>query len=248
MSDENSGDRRIERRTVLRSIGVAGGTTSGLSLLGGATAKKSDVDVDEIAKQAEETKERRQSLRKNYDTPGKVRTALKRNAGDLITELVQQGFLNDAGLDALPTENVDLGKTELEPGDSFEGVGVTARLSSDVDTGVVLVSKHTETHHVAIYVHPEAGKAYSYVTPKSGGDATYLNATGGSVEVGTMESDCYINYVCADDFCHYDEGVICVTLYYREEKYQCCPEMGCGYIGETSCLDGCSCCNENCPP
>lgn len=243
MSGENSDNRRIDRRNVLRGIGVAGGVTSGLSMMGGVTAKKADVDVEEIAEQVEKTKKKRQSLRAKYESPGQVRATLRRNAGDLIAELVRQGFLDDAGLDSLPIENVNSEVTLLKPGDSFEGVGVTARLGSDVETAVVLVSKHMPTHHVAIYVQPEAGKSYSYVTPKNGGEATHLNETDESVDVGTMEEGCYTYTNCADSACDFNEGPLCVTSYFREETYECCPYGGCQFVGDSGCKQGCSCCN-----
>lgn len=248
MADKNSSWQGIDRRTALRGISTVGGITSGLGMIGGVVAEESKNDLDEIAKKAHEANAERKRLKRKYSLPKQVRKAVKNHAGDLLTEIANQGFIESGNVEVLPTGAIRPDKTVLKPGETFRGVGISTSLSGEVNTALIMVSKHTPNHHVAIYVQPEAEKSYSFVTPKKGGESTFLRSSDDTVDVGTMDDECYTQTSCTDSLCHYDEGTVCITQYYPKRYVQCCPHMGCGVIGESSCLDGCSCCNENCPP
>lgn len=252
MSNDHESDSKLTRRTVLRgaAVGASFGFTGAASAAAGGdggTARsrepepgvlrqkydpaKVSADVDDV---------RHSELVTSYADAATVETELRANAGPVLAELAERGYLEDASL-----EQFDLGTVHedvaLEPADARGGVAVTSVDFDGIDTAHLGTTTTSNGYDVGLYHQPETGNTYALV--EAGGDRKVVHDFDGDVGV---EGDCSTDYYCSDEICCSYEMENGTATYYWEKKERCCLMADGSYSCDKSNYD-CGCDTDDIP-
>lgn len=150
----SSDDNRLDRRSVLKTIGSAAVAGVGVSATTGTVA-------------AVQTKRR---LTRAYSDETRLRFAFEQHGEGLRQTLVDEGFVaEDFEFGALDFD-VDPEVIGVEPTADDRLAGVAAITQDGTATAFASVSTSSDTHDISLFVQPERDEAYALVEPKGGGD------------------------------------------------------------------------------
>lgn len=126
-----------------------------------------------------------------YDSPEKVRQAVKEHGAEVLQFLASEGILAAPAVENLP---IDWILTPEEFTNHEEGTIVTAKSPEGLPSAHITISKMIEKTDVLITIFPQADKAYARIRgngetriydPDSGHDGSFSTST------------CYTGYTCA---------------------------------------------------
>ncbi|WP_049972151.1 hypothetical protein [Haladaptatus cibarius] len=221
----NSNDR-INRRSVLKSLGIAATAVGGAGVGSAQSGRK--VAKDEV-----------QTLKARY-TSATLRSTVEERTRDVITQLAEAGYISTASVDEF-----DLGEApegaRLSARDEEEGTGVTAFRKDGKTTAHIMISKDTDDYGIGLYVQPQLDRSYAVVYSKADETQTVVDPT---KDVSTQgEVVCWTETSCTNDECDWfclnpgSSNPQCHAVYTEIEE-QCCDE---GIYGTNCYQQGTNC-------
>lgn len=170
----DASDSAMKRRTLLRKGATAGAGSVALAAFGGQSA---------AARQGSgfESVRARELRRSEFHTPERARTAVAEYGADVLEELNERGFLQEASTDELPMEEFAEYGTGVIEGTKVFGMSASRSLSSDQITVVKEVGDTT----IQINVRPQVGHAHAVI---KGSDSVELVDPTGDLEPQECET------------------------------------------------------------
>lgn len=238
MEEISSPKAALSRRTVLKSIGVAG--TTAIAGVGSSAAKNDALWHGDVAKR-ERLNGSHSELVLGYGTPSSVSNEvedavhqvvaieyldvdvaaaeLRRKAGPVLDELADRGYLDEPSIEAFDLDSIHAEGEALDPGAVSGGIAVNSvRRDGDVTTHLSAATASGQ-YDIGIYHQPEADNTYALVETDDG--TLVVHSVGEDDEIG-VDSDCSDDYFCSDETCcscRHKEGV---GYYSWEQRETCC--------------------------
>lgn len=201
------GKSSFDRRTVLKSIGAGAALLSGAGI--GSAREQSPIDLDTKAK-----------LMDQYEADSLSNTIVEEYVQAEVDFLAEEGIVEDATLDRLPTDNHIEEREALNVEEDREGFAVTAVKTEGEATAHIAVKFTEGEHDIAVYSQPERDNSYAIVEDGSG-EKTVFEASSGRI----MDQECNTSYSCGEECNMYHQNYSIETVCcYSDISYDCYTE------------------------
>ncbi|MFC4449927.1 hypothetical protein [Halorussus aquaticus] len=173
-------NKRLDRRSVLKTIGAAAVVGTGLTTTTGTVVAESD------------------RLARNYRNERRLRVAFEQHGAGLRQQLVDAGFVSEEFDFGDVNFDIDPDVTGLEPTAEDRLAGVTGTVEKETVTALGMASTSSDTHEIGLYVQPERDEAYALVEPKDG-DRRFIVTDSEVTPQGCSYTGC-VEECCAENY------------------------------------------------
>lgn len=173
-------NERLDRRSVLKTIGATAVVGTGLTTTTGTVVAESD------------------RLARNYRNERRLRVAFEQHGAGLREQLAKAGFVGEEFDFGDVDFSIDADVTGLEPAAEDRLAGVTGTVEEGTVTALGMVSTSSGTHDIGLYVQPERDDAYALVEPKEG-DQRFIVTDAEVTPQGCSYTSC-VEECCSENY------------------------------------------------